>query len=188
MAGLSADTGLPPDFAAAVEGGENFVARLTMLQNAKKDADAARDALRLGVKISDGLAVAEGMQAEAKRALDDARQRAAGLIADAQSKAAALLADAQRQADTLAAAAQEKHTEADKALSAAHSEANTLTADLRRDRDELARQRDDLSRKQAELTAAADAHDQARLEHQKQTAVFNAKLLALREMARKMAS
>jgi len=62
---VSAPT-LPPDFVAALDGGEHFVKRLGVLQQAKKDADAAFAALQLGESITEAQAALDQKTAEAE--------------------------------------------------------------------------------------------------------------------------
>jgi len=120
MAGVSIDTNptpsLPPDFSAALEGGEGFLKRLGVLQQAKKDADAAVEQLNLGRSVAQAHAEADAAitqkRTEADKYATDAKARADRLVAQASAKAKALVDEANGKAEQIKAMAQALHDNA----------------------------------------------------------------------------
>lgn len=103
--GVSIDTAqaaaLPENFTAALDGGENFLKRLGLLQQAKQDADDAVAALKLGATVAAAHAALEQKRAEAEKTAADLKAQAEAALAQAQAQAQAIITDANAKAQAI---------------------------------------------------------------------------------------
>jgi DNA gyrase/topoisomerase IV subunit A len=131
------------DLALVVGGGEEFLARLKSLQQAKQDHEAAAASLNLGVS--------------AKRAMEDAQEKqrlADAALAGAQAQARQVREAAQAEADALISAARIRHSDAEhsaeSALSSATQQAMAVLQDVTVKQADAEALRDEAARLQAE--------------------------------------
>jgi cell division septum initiation protein DivIVA len=139
--GVSADTG-NPDLMLALQGGEQFVARLREMETARKSTEAAVIDLHLGRSAKVAFDEARQTQAEAEALLARAKKQAEELVANASAQAQLIVGAANEQRDTIVA---ESHR-----LSA---ESEALAAQMVVDRERMQRESAEAAAAVAKLKA-----------------------------------
>lgn len=127
--GLSDQGGGDPQMKAIMDGGENWMARMTALLKAKEDAEASIAKAKIVGEISDVRNAAEADRATAVQELANAKDLAARAVDQANEKAQAILDDAHQKAADLLEDAGEKHQNASKILEDAEAKARKLIDD-----------------------------------------------------------
>jgi colicin import membrane protein len=152
------------DVALIMDGGENFVRRLTALQQTKKGMETAFQELNIGLDARRAYDDANARQAQSVKDLDEARARATAIVREAEAQSAAIMQAAEKvKAETDAYASRIIH-EAEGVAADMKTKAETTLAEAEEEKDKIRK-----------LKAQWDA---ARAELTKRTAEANAKTKA----------
>jgi hypothetical protein len=187
MTGVSADSGLPPDLAAALAGGGKFADRYEALVRAREEADEARANLRIALAIDTGLKEVASMKQEAQVRLQEAARMADEKLRQANMDAQAIRDAATRDAQAVVNKAEAVRAKADQ-------EAARVLADARSVLDGAAKRAAEIETKHKEHDAAmARMHEEtqraekARAAHEAAASRHKEMAESVKIMARRLA-
>lgn len=183
MGSVSAETTDPAmeDIKLIMEGGPNFVKRMTALQEAKKSQEEAYKNLKIGTDAKQAYDDANAKQAQSVKDLEEARARATAIVRDAEHQRAAILETAEKVKTEAQTHASKVSHEAEGAANDMKTQAAAKLAEAQKERDSVSHDRAKLEAAQAEFAKKAVEADVKVKAAEDMRAAFAKKLKALEQ-------
>lgn len=194
MSGVSISESNNIDLDAIVAGGDDFMARVKTLQQAKSDSAAALDALNIGRDVVAAMQDAQAREAQALKLVEQAKADSENVIAAATAQADKIRGQAQTEADALMASAKSQSDGIEQEVLVARAALNAWSSKTRTEADAVMAKAIETNanaekqwadnRQAAELLATAQAEAQAAITEANNTqAALAAKLDAIKAAA-----
>lgn len=170
------------DLKSIMEGGNNFVARMTALQTRKRDLDAVIANLGIATDYKNRVEEVKANQEEAKKTLTEARQEAARVRKAAQDDAAVRLKAAGEEVDKILAEARDTASKIAREASEHLDEAKSKSSNAKKLHAEAESLRNGFADRQSELDKSAEAAAKAERDAEKLAYEFQWRINALKEV------